>query len=73
MYNQQIRKLNQNIYDKKDLIESEEKLQQPDYVDYVEVKYKTLFHGEQCGMEISSAHHADLFLMLDSLQLLNGV
>ena len=35
MYNQQIRKLNQNIYDKKDVTESEEKLQQPDYVDYI--------------------------------------
>ena len=35
MYNQQIRKLNQNIDDKKNVTESEEKLQQIDYVDYV--------------------------------------
>ena len=34
VYNQQIMKLNQNIDDKKDLIESEEKLQQLSYVDY---------------------------------------
>ena len=31
------------------------------------MKYKTLFHREQCGMEISSAHHADLFLTLHNL------
>ena len=35
MYNQQIKKLNQNIDNKKDVIESEEKLQQLGYVDYV--------------------------------------
>ena len=35
MYNQQIRKLNQNIDDNKNVTESEEKLQQIDYVDYV--------------------------------------
>ena len=35
MYNQQIKKLNQNIDKKKDVIESEEKLQQLGYVDYV--------------------------------------
>ena len=35
VYNQQIKKLNQNIDDKQDAIESEEKLQQLGYVDYV--------------------------------------
>ena len=35
VYKQQIKKLNQNADDKKDVIESEEKLQQVDYVDYV--------------------------------------
>ena len=35
VYNQQIKKLNQNIDDKKDAIEFEEKLQQLGYVDYV--------------------------------------
>ena len=35
VYNQQIKKLNQNIDGKKDVIESEEKLQQLGYVDYV--------------------------------------
>ena len=35
VYDQQIRKLNQNTDDKKDVIESEEKLQQLGYVDYV--------------------------------------
>ena len=35
MYNQQIKKLNQNIDKKKDVIEFEEKLQQLGYVDYV--------------------------------------
>ena len=35
VYNQQIKKLNQNTDDKKDVIESEEKLQQLGYVDYV--------------------------------------
>ena len=35
MYNQQIKKLNLNTDDKKDVIESEEKLQQLGYVDYV--------------------------------------
>ena len=35
VYNQQIKKLNQNIDDKKDIVESEEKLQQLGYVDYV--------------------------------------
>ena len=35
VYNQQIKKLNQNTDDKKDVIESEEKLQQLGYVNYV--------------------------------------
>ena len=35
VYNQQIKKLNQNTDQKKDVIESEEKLQQLGYVDYV--------------------------------------
>ena len=35
MYNEQIKKLNQNTEDKKDVIESEEKQQQLGYVDYV--------------------------------------
>ena len=35
VYNHQIKKLNQNTDDKKDSIESEEKLQQLGYVDYV--------------------------------------
>ena len=35
VYDQQIRKLNQNTDDKKDVIESEEKLQQLGHVDYV--------------------------------------
>ena len=35
MYKQQIKKLNQNTDDKKDIIESEEKLKQVGYVDYV--------------------------------------
>ena len=35
VYNQQIKKLNQNIEDKKDVIESEENLQQLGYVDYI--------------------------------------
>ena len=35
MCNQQIKKLNQSIDDKKDVIESEEKLQQLGYVDYI--------------------------------------
>ena len=34
-HNQQIKKLNQNTDDKKDVIESEEKLQQLGYVDYI--------------------------------------
>ena len=35
MCNQQIKKLNQSIDDKKGVIESEEKLQQLGYVDYI--------------------------------------
>ena len=35
MCNQQIKKLNQSIDDKKDIIESKEKLQQLGYVDYI--------------------------------------
>ena len=35
VYNQQIKKLNRNTHDKKDVIESEEKLQQLGYIDYV--------------------------------------
>ena len=35
MYKQQIKKLNQNADDKKDVIESKEKLLQVGYVDYV--------------------------------------
>ena len=35
VYNQQIKNINQSTDDKKDVIESEEKLQQLGYVDYV--------------------------------------
>ena len=35
MYNQQIKKVNQNTDEKKDVIEYEEKLQQLGHVDYV--------------------------------------
>ena len=35
MCNQQIKKLNQSIDDKKDIIECKEKLQQLGYVDYI--------------------------------------
>ena len=35
VYNQQIKNINQSADDKKDVIESEEKLQQLGYVDYV--------------------------------------
>ena len=34
---------------------------------------QTLFRLEQCGIEILSAHHADLFLMRHRLQPPDGV
>ena len=83
--NQQIKKLYQNTDDKKDVIESEEKLQQLGYVDYGRnlkleqqamlrrSEIQILFHGGQCGRDIPSVHHADLFLMLHSLQPWDGV
>ena len=64
VYNQQLRKLNKNSEEKKNVLDSEQKLQDAQYVDYVEnlnpsekqllsaLGYAITYHGVLCTMKI---------------------
>ena len=79
IYNQKIKKLNQNPKDKKDVIESEAKLQALGYVDFLknlsseqqqilkQSEVQNYIPWRAVWMETQLAHHAKLFLMHQQL------